>query len=102
MILHATNRNCRQAPIIWANNRSEATLFLMINKPLFVFIFLRAVELGLDVHILEEDLGDSFPPLQWPEPGHLHLLDKVIDLVLTAVAQQPPRDMANDVPLCAA
>lgn len=102
VILHTTDRNHCPASIIWAGNRPEGTLLHMMSEPLLVFILLRAVKLGLEVHILEENLGNSLPPLQWPEPGHLHLLDKVVDFVVTVVAQQPPRDMANDVPLGAA
>jgi hypothetical protein len=90
VVLDAADGDPGATAVVGAGDGAKAALRLVVLQVLLVLVLLRAVELGLEVDVLEQELGDGLPALQRPELGGLHLLHEVVDLVVAAVGEQPP------------
>uniref|UniRef100_A0A6V7QW26 Uncharacterized protein n=1 Tax=Ananas comosus var. bracteatus TaxID=296719 RepID=A0A6V7QW26_ANACO len=71
----------------------------MRNELMFRAEFHHAMESALQVDVPKKHFRNGFPPVDRPKFVHLHLLHKVVDFVLSALAQQPIRNAAEEVSL---
>lgn len=87
------------APIVGALRDPEAAAVSVLRQLLLRLELHGAVVGVLEVDVPEQRLGDDLPSVHRPERVRLHLLHEVVDLVLPAVAQDPRRHPAEEVPL---
>lgn len=96
MLLLVDFRVLDLAPVVGASHGAKDAIFLVALELLLGCERLGAMESLLVVEVLEEVVADDLAAVEGPEGVELHLLDEVVDLLVTGVGEEPAGDATDE------